>query len=72
MSLPAWMIKLEEVQFKTNNNKELMVAYLLESPHAKEIPDENKQALLKRYGYEAPEAEPVTKRKPGRPRKEIN
>lgn len=68
MSMPAWMYKLEEAQFKMNNNKEMMIDYLLTSPHAKEIPAANKKALLERYGYVAPDVEP--KRKPGRPRKE--
>ena len=68
MSAPAWLIKLEEAQFKTKDNKEAMISYLLESPHAKDIPDENKNALLARYGYKPPVPEPTVKRKPGRPR----
>ena len=70
MSLPAWQIKFEEVQIKFDNNKDLMIAWLLESPHAMSIPDDHRNALLLRYGYEPPVPKTTVKRKPGPKKKE--
>lgn len=74
MSIPAWQYKLEEAEFKTNNDPQLMIAWLLEHPNAKEMPDDIRNARLSRYGYKPPVKEPpfepVVKRNVGRPRKE--
>jgi len=63
MSIPAWQYKLEEAEFKTKRDPKLMIAWLLEHPNAKEIPDEVKNAKLSRYGYVPPVAEPAVKPK---------
>lgn len=61
MSIPAWQYKLEEAEFRTKNDPQLMIAWLLEHPNAKEIPDEIRNARLTRYGYVPPVAEPAVK-----------
>lgn len=63
MSIPAWQYKLEEAEFKTKGDPKLMVAWLLEHPNAREIPDEVKNARLTRYGYVPPVVEPPVKPK---------
>lgn len=63
MSIPAWQYKLEEAEFRTKNDPQLMIAWLLEHPNAKEIPDEIRNARLTRYGYVPPVAEPAVKPK---------
>jgi hypothetical protein len=64
MSLPAWQIKFEEAQIQFNNDKSRMLVWLFESSHAKDIPDDHRNALLLRYGYKPPATKTTVKAGP--------
>jgi hypothetical protein len=59
MSIPAWQHYLEEVEFKLAKTPDLIIDWLLNSPVAKEIPENILKARLAKYGYKEPE--PVIK-----------
>lgn len=66
--IPAWQHRLEQVEFKTKRNPQLMITWLLEHPVAQEMPDNIKKAQLAKYGYEEPKQEVVQEVPPLRTR----
>lgn len=52
--IPAWQHKLENVEFLTKGDRDLMIAWLLNHPDAGEMPEEIRKARLKKYGYVEP------------------
>jgi len=61
MSIPAWQYYLEEVEFRLQGKKDLIVDWLLNHPRAQDIPSDVRKARLLRYGYQEPKPEPVIK-----------
>jgi hypothetical protein len=62
MKIPAWMYKLEDVEFKMRDKPMLIIDWLLTHPSAKEIPEDIRNARLAKYGYKpAPEVVPEIK-----------
>lgn len=67
MKIPAWMYRLEDVEFKMRDKPMLIIDWLLTHPVAKEIPEDIRQARLAKYGYnpapveKEPEATPAIK-----------
>ena len=51
MKIPAWLYKLEDVEFKMRDKPMLIVDWLLSHPSAREIPDDIRNARLAKYGY---------------------
>ena len=55
MSIPAWQYYLEEVEFRLQGKKDLIIDWLLNHPRAQDIPSDVRKARLLRYGYKFPE-----------------
>ena len=70
-STDKWIMEFETIQFQFRGYDDKIVYWVLTNP---EIPEANKTAILKRYGYETQPIDTgmeTIKRKPGRPKKEI-
>lgn len=70
-STDKWIMEFETIQFQFRGDDDKIVHWVLTNP---EIPEANKTAILKRYGYETPQIDTgmdTIKRKPGRPKKDI-
>ena len=68
-STDKWIMEFETIQFQFRGDDDKIVHWVLTNP---EIPEANKTAILKRYGYEPQQIDTgmnIIKRKPGRPRK---
>ena len=67
-STDKWIMEFETIQFQFRGDDDKIVHWVLTNP---EIPEANKTAILKRYGYEPQQVDTgmnIIKRKPGRPR----
>ena len=67
-STDKWIMEFETMQFQFRGDDDKIVHWVLTNP---EIPEANKTAILKRYGYEPQQVDTgmnIIKRKPGRPR----
>jgi hypothetical protein len=67
-STDKWIMEFETIQFQFRGDDDKIVHWVLTNP---EIPEANKTAILKRYGYEPQQIDTgmnIIKRKPGRPR----
>jgi hypothetical protein len=67
-STDKWIMEFETIQFQFRGDDDKIVHWVLTNP---EIPEANKNAILKRYGYEPQQIDSgmnIIKRKPGRPR----
>ena len=62
MSEPAWLYKREDAMFRTGNNPEQMIEWILKTD---EIPQEKRRVLLQKYNYTPTPIEP----KPGSKRR---
>ena len=70
-SVDKWIIEWEIIQAQFPGDHDKHVHWVLNNP---EIPEANKTAILKRYGYETSQIDTgidIVKRKPGRPKKDI-
>ena len=70
-STDKWIMEFETIQFQFRGDDDKIVHWVLTNP---EIPEANKNAILKRYGYETQKIDTgidIVKRKPGRPKKDI-
>ena len=70
-SADKWIMEFETIQFQFRGDDDKIVHWVLTNP---EIPEANKTAILKRYGYETSQIDSgmdTIKRKPGRPKKDI-
>ena len=70
-STDKWIMEFETIQFQFRGDDDKIVHWVLTNP---EIPEANKNAILKRYGYEPQQIDTginIVKRKPGRPKKDI-
>jgi len=70
-STDKWIMEFETIQFQFRGDDDKIVHWVLTNP---EIPEANKTAILKRYGYETSHIDSGMnniKRKPGRPKKDI-
>ena len=70
-SVDKWIIEWEIIQAQFPGDHDKHVHWVLSNP---EIPEANKNAILKRYGYETTQIDSgmdTIKRKPGRPKKDI-
>ena len=75
-STDKWIMDFEYIQFKHSNNKEMITEWVINND---QIPEANKTAILKRYGHTVHMIDPqhidsgmdTIKRKPGRPKKDI-
>ena len=70
-STDKWIMEFETIQFQFRGDDDKIVHWVLTNP---EIPEANKNAILKRYGYEPQQIDTemtTIKRKPGRPKKDI-
>jgi hypothetical protein len=70
-SVDKWIMEFETIQFQFRGDDDKIVHWVLTNP---EIPEANKNAILKRYGYEPQQIDSgmdTVKRKPGRPKKDI-
>jgi hypothetical protein len=70
-SVDKWIMEFETIQFQFRGDDDKIVHWVLTNP---EIPEANKNAILKRYGYETSQIDTgidTIKRKPGRPKKDI-
>jgi hypothetical protein len=70
-SVDKWIMEFETIQFQFRGDHDKHVHWVLSNS---EIPEANKNAILKRYGYEPQQIDTgmdIVKRKPGRPKKDI-
>ena len=70
-SVDKWIMEFETIQFQFRGDDDKIVHWVLTNP---EIPEANNTAILKRYGYETSQIDTgidTIKRKPGRPKKDI-
>ena len=70
-STDKWIMEFETIQFQFRGDDDKIVHWVLTNP---EIPEANKTAILKRYGYETSQIDTgmdTIKRKPGRHKKDI-
>jgi len=70
-STDKWIMEFETIQFQFRGDDDKIVHWVLTNP---EIPEANKTAILRRYGYETQQIDSgmdTVKRKPGRPKKDI-
>jgi len=75
-STDKWIMEFETIQFQFRGDDDKIVHWVLTNP---EIPEANKTAILRRYGHMVHMLDPlqidtgmdIVKRKPGRPKKDI-